>query len=92
MGTASNSHACITYPELQPYDRIAVTAACTQIPAPLLEQLAIGGGLIAPVIAADGQDLFVFEKSATGVCKELVCNVLYVNLRGQYGVPGWDGS
>ncbi len=52
VGPASNSHACITYPELQPYDRIAVTAACTQIPAPLLEQLAIGGGLIAPVIGA----------------------------------------
>ena len=75
------------YPELQPYDRIAVTAACTEIPPPLLEQLAIGGRLIAPVIAAYGQGLTVFEKSATGVCRELVCQVLYVNLLGQYGVP-----
>ena len=80
------------YPELQPYDRIAVTAACTEIPTPLLEQLAIGGRLIAPVIRADGQDLTVFEKSATGVCQEFVCQVLYVNLHGKYGVPEEQGS
>lgn len=79
------------YPELQPYDRIAITAACTEIPAPLLEQLAIGGRLIAPIIGAGGQDLTVFEKSATGVRRELVCQVLYVSLRGQYGVPGEQG-
>jgi protein-L-isoaspartate(D-aspartate) O-methyltransferase len=78
--------------ELQPYDRIAITAACTEIPPPLLEQLATGGRLIAPVIGADGQDLIVFEKSATGVSREPVCPVLYVNLRGQYGVPEEQGS
>jgi protein-L-isoaspartate(D-aspartate) O-methyltransferase len=75
------------YPELQPYDRIAVTAACTELPPPLLDQLAIGGRLITPVIGADGQDLIVFEKSATGVCQEHICPVLYVSLLGQYGVP-----
>jgi protein-L-isoaspartate(D-aspartate) O-methyltransferase len=79
------------YPELQPYDRIAITAACSEIPVPLLEQLAIGGKLIAPVIGASGQDLTVFEKSATGFRRELICQVLYVNLRGQYGVPGEQG-
>jgi protein-L-isoaspartate(D-aspartate) O-methyltransferase len=76
------------YPELQPYDRIALTAACAEIPSPLLEQLAVGGRLIAPVIGAIGQDLTVFEKSATGVSHQVICTVLYVNLRGQYGVPG----
>ncbi len=75
------------YPELQPYDRIAITAACTEIPTPLLEQLAVGGRLIAPVIGAMGQDLTVFEKSTTGVSQRFICTVLYVNLRGQYGVP-----
>ena len=80
------------YPKLQPYDRIAMTAACTEIPPPLLEQLAVGGRLIAPVIGAIGQDLTVFEKSATGISQKLVCNVLYVNLRGHYGVLGEQES
>jgi len=74
------------YPELQPYDRIVITAACTEIPEPLLEQLAVGGRLIAPVIEGGVQDLVVFEKTATGVNRELICQVLYVNLRGDYGV------
>ena len=82
----------VGYPELQPYDRIAITAACTEIPAPLLEQLAIGGRLIAPVTGARGQDLTVFEKSATGISKKVICAVLYVNLRGQHGVPGEQES
>jgi protein-L-isoaspartate(D-aspartate) O-methyltransferase len=76
------------YPKLQPYDRIAITAACTEIPSPLLEQLAVGGRLIVPVIGAIGQDLTVFEKSATGISEKLICSVLFVDLRGQYGVPG----
>lgn len=73
---------------LQPYDRIAITAACTKIPPPLLEQLAVGGKLIAPVIGDRGQELTVFEKSATEIRRTQVCTVLYVNLRGRYGVPG----
>lgn len=73
------------YPELQPYDRISVTAACTEIPPPLLEQLAVGGRLIAPVTRADGQDLTAFEKTSTGVRRWVVCQVLYTNLRGRYG-------
>jgi protein-L-isoaspartate(D-aspartate) O-methyltransferase len=80
------------YPELQPYNRIAMTAACTEIPPPLLEQLTVGGKLIAPVIGAIGQDLKVLEKSATGVSQKSVCTVLYVNLRGQYGVAGKQES
>ena len=64
------------YPELQPYDRIAMTAACTAVPPPLLEQLAVGGRLIAPVTVTGGQDLIVLEKSATGLRQELVCQVL----------------
>ncbi len=75
------------YPELQPYDRIAITAACTEIPPLRLEQLAVGGRLIAPVTGTSGQDLTVFEKSATGISRNVICTVLYVNLQGQYGFP-----
>jgi protein-L-isoaspartate(D-aspartate) O-methyltransferase len=74
------------HPELQPYDRIAITAACPEIPPPLLEQLAIGGKLIAPLIEDDGQNLVVFEKCADHLSRQFVCHVLYVNLRGEHGV------
>ena len=37
------------WPEAAPFDAILVTAAPTEIPRPLLEQLARGGRLVAPV-------------------------------------------
>jgi protein-L-isoaspartate(D-aspartate) O-methyltransferase len=40
------------WPERAPYDAIIVTAGGPRVPAPLLEQLAIGGRLIMPVGAA----------------------------------------
>ncbi len=36
-------------PEFAPFDRIIVTAGAVEVPAPLLEQLAIGGILVIPV-------------------------------------------
>lgn len=73
------------YPELSPYDSIAVTAACVDIPAPLIEQLRIGGRLIAPVRKGMAQDLVLLEKSAGGVQSQVLCEVLYVSLRGAFG-------
>ncbi len=37
------------WPDQAPFDRIMVTAAPEQVPQPLIEQLAVGGRLIAPV-------------------------------------------
>lgn len=36
-------------PEFAPFDKIIVTAGAKEVPAPLLEQLAIGGTLVIPV-------------------------------------------
>ena len=72
------------YPELSPYDRIAVTAACSTIPPPLTEQLAIGGRLIAPVIEQGTQNLLLLEKTAEGIRTRVIGEVLYVSLRGAY--------
>ncbi len=36
-------------PEFAPFDKIIITAGAREIPVPLLEQLAIGGILVAPV-------------------------------------------
>jgi len=73
------------YPRLAPYDRICLTAACPEIPPPLVEQLRTGGRLIAPVIEGKTQNLVLLKKSEEGVRTETLCEVLYVFLRGRYG-------
>jgi protein-L-isoaspartate(D-aspartate) O-methyltransferase len=75
------------HPELSPYDSIAVTAACIEVPAPLEDQLKMRGRLIAPVFrsSSGAQDLTLLERGAEGVQTRTICEVLYVSLRGAYG-------
>jgi protein-L-isoaspartate(D-aspartate) O-methyltransferase len=73
------------YPELAPYDRIVVTAACAEIPTPLVDQLKTKGRLIAPVLEGESQILVLLEKTDQGVRREAICEVLYVPLRGRHG-------
>jgi protein-L-isoaspartate(D-aspartate) O-methyltransferase len=80
-----NADGGLGYPEMSPYDRIALTAACVEIPPPLIEQLAIGGRLIGPVLTDNDQDLVLLEKTAEGLERRVICEVLYVSLRGVYG-------
>jgi protein-L-isoaspartate(D-aspartate) O-methyltransferase len=44
------------HPEHAPYDRICVTAACPEVPPPLIEQLAVSGRMIVPVIQGTRSD------------------------------------
>ena len=73
-------------PEHAPYDRICVTAACPEVPSPLLDQLVSGGRLIAPVLEDGRQRLTLVEKAPDGLRRRTICDVLYVPLRGRYGV------
>jgi protein-L-isoaspartate(D-aspartate) O-methyltransferase len=73
------------YPELSPYDRVAVTAACPRVPPPLVEQLATGGRLVVPLLEHGIQSLVLVEKIAGGLRRHLLCEVLYIALRGAYG-------
>jgi protein-L-isoaspartate(D-aspartate) O-methyltransferase len=75
------------HPERSPYDSIAITAACKDIPAPLIEQLKDGGRLISPVLKSSSyaQDLVLLKKEAASVQTQILCEVLYVSLRGVYG-------
>jgi protein-L-isoaspartate(D-aspartate) O-methyltransferase len=73
-------------PTHAPYDRICVTAACPEIPPPLVEQLATGGRLIAPVLEGGRQQLTLVNMTTAGVWRRIICDVLYVPLRGRYGV------
>jgi len=72
-------------PEKAPFDGILVTAAAPEIPAPLLDQLADGGRLVAPVGPRHTQTLELvcrrgdrFERSTSTPC-------VFVPLIGQYG-------
>ena len=76
------------YPDMAPYDRICITAACPEIPPPLIEQLRVGGTLIAPMIEHEVQNLVLLQKEEKGVTRKVICEVLYVPLRGQYGEGG----
>ena len=55
--------------QFAPYDRILFSAAIAQIPNPIIEQLADGGILIAPLIRGNQQIITRFEKHR-GIFKE----------------------
>ncbi len=69
------------WPEQAPFDRIMVTAAATEIPQALVDQLDVGGILVIPV-GADGfaQDLIKLVKTETGVTTESFLPVRFVPL------------
>jgi len=64
------------YPEMSPYDRICITAACIEIPPSLIEKLKIGGKLIAPVIEHGIQNLILLEKSEKRIIRKVISEVL----------------
>jgi hypothetical protein len=68
-----------------PCPHICLTAACDEIPPPLLNQLRSGGKLIAPVRERDVQNLVLVEKTPKGTTRKVICTVLYVSLQGRYG-------
>ena len=74
--------------EHAPYDRMCVTAACPEVPPPLIEQLAARGRLIAPVLERARQRLTLLEMTVDGIRSSIIVDVLYVPLRGRYGVAG----
>ena len=67
-----------------PYDRIAITAACADIPPPLVAQLTLGGRIIAPLLEDSGQRLTLITKQTDAATREELCDVLYVRPQGQY--------
>ena len=74
------------HPEHAPYDRICVTAACPEVPPPLIEQLAVSGRLIVPVMEGTRQRLTLLEKTGDRVRRKRLADVLYVSLQGRCGV------
>ncbi len=73
-------------PEKAPFDRIIITAACAQIPKPLLDQLAPNGLLIAPV-GKGTQSMILLRKTEDGIIREKTdLEYKFVPLIGQHGI------
>jgi protein-L-isoaspartate(D-aspartate) O-methyltransferase len=67
------------WPEHSPFDRIMLTAAPEEIPRPLIDQLAPGGRLLAPVGEQGAvQWLTIVEKTPQGVTQRRTLPVRFV--------------
>ncbi len=69
-----------------PFDRIIITAASTEAPFPLIEQLSENGKLILPLGAIFNQILTLLEKKGDKFDYKDICNCMFVPLIGQYGL------
>jgi protein-L-isoaspartate(D-aspartate) O-methyltransferase len=73
------------WPEHAPFDAIMLTAAGDHIDARLVEQLAPGGVLVAPVGPSGGQQLKRFRRDGDAMIEESLGAVSFVPLLGGLG-------
>lgn len=77
--------AILGAPERGPYEAIVVTAAAPDLPPPLIDQLAEGGRIVAPIGSRDRQELVVATKRGETLERRSLGGCRFVPLRGQYG-------
>ena len=70
------------WPEAAPFDRIILTCGCDKIPDILLQQLKIGGIMVAPEGHGKSQQLVVVTRHETGFERVLLMPVTFVPLIG----------
>ncbi|MGN6727093.1 MAG: protein-L-isoaspartate(D-aspartate) O-methyltransferase [Tepidisphaeraceae bacterium] len=75
------------WPEKGPFDRIIMTAGAPDVSTELLDQLKVGGSLVAPVGPLDAQTLVKLTKHADGVERVKLCECRFVPLIGEGGWP-----
>lgn len=69
-----------------PYDAILVSAAFTNVPEPLREQLAGGGRLVQPIGPGGSEDVVLFERRPEGlVARRTITAAQFVRLVGRRG-------
>jgi protein-L-isoaspartate(D-aspartate) O-methyltransferase len=69
-------------PEKAPFDAILLSAAPPRVPEPLIDQLRVGGRMVAP-IGGGVQDLLVITKTRQGIEKRTVAPVRVSPMTGQ---------
>ena len=68
-----------------PFDRIIITAACPQVPKPLLDQLSKGGKVVAPV-GEGTQSMILMKKTHHGIKEEKrEYGYVFAPLLGKFG-------
>jgi protein-L-isoaspartate(D-aspartate) O-methyltransferase len=72
-------------PDRAPFDAVLVTAGAPEAPRPLLEQLAPGGRLIAPVGGRSMQELELWTRTRAGFDQRRLIPVVFVPLIGEFG-------
>jgi protein-L-isoaspartate(D-aspartate) O-methyltransferase len=72
------------WPEEAPFDAIIVSAAPSQIPQPLADQLSLGGRMIIP-IGDDQQDLIFLLNTGQGIEQFRKIPVRFVPMTGRRG-------
>jgi protein-L-isoaspartate(D-aspartate) O-methyltransferase len=73
------------WPEKAPFDVVLVTAAMPGIPRPLLEQLSVGGRLVAPIGEEELQSLVRISRDEHGWHEEYFGECRFVKLVGRHG-------
>lgn len=65
---------------MAPYNGIIVTAAATEVPQSLLDQLAPGGRLVIPVGGGEVQQLMLIVRTEDGFSRQVLDSVRFVPL------------
>ena len=71
----------VGYAQGAPYAGIISAAGGESLPQAWVDQLAVGGRLVAPIVHAGGQALLVLDKTATGVKQSILEPVNFVPLK-----------
>jgi protein-L-isoaspartate(D-aspartate) O-methyltransferase len=80
-------------PEHAPYQAIVVSAASPWVPAPLIEQLALGGRLVHPVGPGGREQVTAFRKEAGQLVADArLTSAYFVPLVGAHGIGSRDGG
>ena len=79
------ANGTLGWEEAAPFDAIVVTAGAPEIPAPFLDQLALGGRLVVPIEEGHSQVLYRVKRTAEGFDKERGERCTFVPLIGKHG-------
>jgi protein-L-isoaspartate(D-aspartate) O-methyltransferase len=77
------------YPAVAPFEGILITAATPAVPQPLVDQLALGGRLVAPVGGREVLELVLLTRREHGLVRSSHGGVRFVPLIGEHG---WGNS